>query len=497
MNTRIRRVLVANRGEIAVRVIRACRDLGIYSIAVFSDVDRELPHVRLADEAYCLGDPAPRQSYLNIERIVDVARTAKADAIHPGYGFLAENPRFAQAVCSAGFIFVGPPTEAISLMGDKAEARRLAARCGVPILRGIEISDNSDDSVTSNIDDRDFPLLVKAVAGGGGKGMRLVCRREDLASAVRAARSEALNSFGDSRVYVERYLEEARHIEVQVLADQYGHTVHLGERECSIQRRHQKIVEESPSVAIDDQLRAQLGTAAVMLTRECGYCNAGTVEFLLDKNKRFYFLEMNTRVQVEHPVTEMVTGVDIVQQQLRIAAGEHLDVAQEAVRIRGHAVECRIYAEDPLNNFFPSLGRLRYLRTPVAFHTRVDIGFDEGNTVPVQYDPIIAKVLCHGRTRTEALDRMVSALCRFHVVGVATNLSLCRWIMEHERFRRGDFHTRFLDTAFDPQTSLSPPQKLQTIAAIVAAACSLRESPRALTTDGVVSAETWRRRVFD
>ncbi len=449
MAAAVTKVLIANRGEIAVRVIRACRDMGIATVAVYSECDRPALHVRLADEAWPVGPNPPRDSYLKIDTIVEVARKSGADAVHPGYGFLAENADFARACRDAGLTFIGPSPEAIELMGSKTAARQAAVAAGVPVVpgSGTAIGDEVSDAEVSRIADSvGYPLMLKAVAGGGGKGMRMVARPEELASALRAARSEAGSAFGDSAVYLERRLLRPRHIEVQLLGDRHGTVVAFVERECSIQRRHQKVIEESPSPAVGPDLRGRLTTAAAAVARQAGYTNAGTIEFLLDDDGSFYFLEMNTRLQVEHPITEMVTGVDLVQWQIRIARGEAITLdPQSLVTPRGHAVECRIYAEDPDNGFLPSPGRIVRLRVPQGPGVRDDSGATEGLDVPIHYDPLVSKLITWGDDRQHALARMRRALAEYEVVGIRTTIPFFQWVLDDDDFRAARFDTTFID----------------------------------------------------
>jgi acetyl-CoA carboxylase, biotin carboxylase subunit len=442
---RIAKVLIANRGEIAVRVIRACRELGLGTVAVFSEADREALHVLMADEAYPIGPPPARESYLAIERIVRVAKAAGADAIHPGYGFLAENAGFAEACAEAGLTFVGPPPAAIRAMGDKTAARRLAREVGVPTVPGTLEPVASDEEAARAAWEIGYPVMVKAALGGGGKGMRLVRDPEELGAALRMARGEAGSAFGDASIYLERAISEPRHIEVQIMADAEGHVVHLGERECSIQRRHQKLVEECPSAAVDAALRERLGEAACRVARAAGYVNAGTVEFLLDAEGSVHFLEMNTRLQVEHPVTELVTGLDLVRDQLRIAAGEPLGYRQQDVRWSGAAIECRINAEDPFAGWLPSPGTITGLRVPAGPGVREDSGVYEGYTVPRYYDTLLAKLIVWGADRSAAIDRMARALAEYRIVGVRTTLPILSRIIAHPDFRAGRLSTGFLD----------------------------------------------------
>ena len=445
----MQKILIANRGEIAVRIIRACRDLGLASVAVFSEGDRGARHVRMADEAVAIGPSPPRESYLRGHALVEAALAAGADAVHPGYGFLAENSVFAAACADAGLTYIGPTPQAIALMGNKTAARDAARAAGVPIVPGTTTpleAEASDAALAAAARRVGYPVMVKAVAGGGGKGMRVVAGAADLASAVRGARSEAGSSFGDSAVYFERQLQRPRHIEVQVLADQHGTVLPFVERECSIQRRHQKVIEESPSIAVSPRLRRRLLRAAAAVAASVGYTNAGTIEFLLDENGRFYFLEMNTRLQVEHPITELVTGVDLVAWQIRIARGERLDLAAKAVgTARGHAIECRIYAEDPDAGFLPSPGRLLGLRVPDGPGVRDDSGVDAGDDISTHYDPLVSKLIVWGETREQATARMARALREYEVLGVRTSLPFFRWMLQQPSFARGEFHTGSLD----------------------------------------------------
>ncbi len=441
----VQRVLIANRGEIAVRIARACRERGLVPLAIYSEADRAAPHVRAADAAACVGPPPSRESYLDIDAVLAAARALRADSVHPGYGFLAENAAFARAVTAAGLTFIGPDAEAIAAMGDKTRARALVAAAGVPVVPAVEDLPADPAAAQQAADALGYPLLIKAAAGGGGKGMRVVRAPEAFAAARAAAAREALAAFGDERIFLERYFDRPRHIEVQVLADRHGTTLHLGERECSVQRRHQKIIEETPSPAVSPALRDALTAAAVAAARSVGYANAGTVEFLLTEDGQFYFLEMNTRLQVEHPITEWVTGIDLVHAQLRIAAGERLWLAQEDVRARGHAIECRVYAEDPAAGFLPSPGRVALLREPHGPGLRVDSGLCAGGEVTVHYDPMIAKVSALGADREEARQRLIAALRDYVVLGVTTNTAFLIEVLAHPAFAAGATHTHFLD----------------------------------------------------
>jgi len=441
-------VLVANRGEIAVRVIRACRELGIRAVAVYSAPDEWSRHVAMADEAHLLGPAAPRESYLNAARILEVAKKAKADAIHPGYGFLSENADFAKACEQAGIAFVGPRSETIRLAGHKVVARQVMAKEGIPTVPGTLGPVSPDDDLRAEAKRIGFPLLIKAAAGGGGKGIRVVTRLEDLAKSLREASSEARSAFGEGTVFLEKYLQRPRHIEVQILGDSKGRQVHLGERECSIQRRHQKLIEESPSTFVDDALRARLGEAALRVAKVVGYVNAGTVEFLVDPDRNFYFLEVNTRLQVEHPVTEMVTGLDLVKLQITIAQGEALPFAQGDIRARGHAIECRICAEDPFGGFIPSTGQIVGLVEPSGPGIRLDTGVTVGDRVEMHYDSLIAKLIAWGETRKEATARLLRALREYTIVGVQTTIPFHLQALEQPAFVFGDLHTRFVEEHF-------------------------------------------------
>jgi len=482
------KVLVANRGEIALRVIRACRDLGIRSVAVFSAVDRHAPHVRLADEAYEIGPPAPRESYLNVERLLDVARRAGADAVHPGYGFLSENPAFAEACAAAGLVFVGPSPDAMRRLGTKTLARQTASAAGVPIVPGAVEPVHTVDEALTVAATVGYPVLLKAAAGGGGKGMRVVHAPDAMPAAFRAAASEATSAFGDGSLYVERLVEHPRHVEVQILADHHGNVVHLGERECSVQRRHQKLIEEAPSPAVDAALRQRLGAVAVRAARAVGYTNAGTVEFLLDSQGQFYFLEVNARLQVEHPVTELVTGLDLVREQLRIAAGQPLGFTQDDVRLRGAAIECRIMAEDPFSGFLPSTGRVVALREPSGPGVRVDSWLYPGAEIPPHYDSLLAKLITWGDDRREALARMRRALREYLIAGLRTTIPFHRFMLDHPAFVQGELDTGLLERVW-PGERTSPEPDVVRVAAAVAALVRAREAPKDGTTsqDGSVA----------
>ena len=496
----IRTVLVANRGEIAVRVLRTCRERGLQTVAVYSDADRDALHVRLADRAVRIGAAPSSESYLVGERVLQAAIETGADAIHPGYGFLSENADFAEACAQAGIVFIGPPAAAMRLMGDKTAARRLMRAANVPMAPGTV--DAIDDAAEAEriAGEIGYPVLVKAAAGGGGKGMRVVERAEDFAGLFERARSEAQSAFGDGRVYVERYLTGPRHIEIQVLADTHGGVVHLFERECSIQRRHQKVVEEAPSAVLTPAMRAAMGAAAVEAAQACGYVGVGTVEFLLDEHApsgpAFYFLEMNTRLQVEHPVTEAITGLDLVAEQIRVAEGEPLGYTQADLAIHGHAVECRVYAEDVRAGFLPAPGPLLRHRPPSGPFVRVDAGVEEGDAVPLYYDPMISKLTVWGRTRGEAIARMDRALAEYDVAGVPTTIPFCRFVMQHEAFRAGTFDTGFVDR-YLTDDALAPPPAAVEAALLAAGLAALDESaatPAAAAETGTTEPSRWARR---
>jgi acetyl-CoA carboxylase, biotin carboxylase subunit len=498
--TVFKKILIANRGEIAVRIERACREMGIRSVAVFSDADRASLHVRLADEAYRIGPAPSRESYLVVDKIVAAAKSAACDALHPGYGFLAENPNLARACAQAGVTFIGPTPEAMERLGSKTAARQLARQAGVPTVPGTldPIARIEDAARTAR--EIGFPAVLKAVAGGGGKGMRLVEREQELESAWRDASSEATSAFGDGRLYLEKFLLRPRHIEIQVLTDQQGHIVYLGERECSVQRRYQKVIEEAPSPIMTPELRRAMGEAAVKLASAGNYTNAGTLEFLVDTQRKFYFLEMNTRLQVEHPVTEMVTALDLVKLQIQIASGQPLPFAQENIELRGHAIECRIYAEDPDNNFFPSPGKILARRVPSGPGIRLDDGVYAGWTVPTDYDPMLGKLIAWGADRGEAIARMRRALDEYYTAGIQTNIKLFRRILADPEFLRGEIHTKWLDellrrapvTADGAQPKQTIRESLAEDAAALAAALWFAKRGRAMHTSAPSAASRWK-----
>jgi acetyl-CoA carboxylase, biotin carboxylase subunit len=496
-----KKILIANRGEIAVRVIRACRELGIMSVAVYSDVDRASLHVHKADEAYHIGPPAAADSYLNFAKILDVAKRSGVDAIHPGYGFLSENAKFAKACADCDVKFIGPSPASMEMMGSKTRARQEMEKAGIPFVPGTSKGLESVEQAELVAAKIGYPVMLKAAAGGGGKGMRLVHEPKELKSALEAAQSEAQRAFGDNEVYIEKAIVNPRHIEMQVLADEHGNTVYLGERECSIQRRHQKVLEESPSPIVDPDMRRRMGEVAVRVARATNYSNAGTVEFLVDREKNFYFLEMNTRLQVEHPVTELITGLDLVHLQIRIAAGEKLPFRQEDVLIRGHAIECRIYAEDPDNNYFPSPGKISLLMSPSGPGIRLDSGVYEGWTVPIDYDPLLAKLVGYGTDRRQAISRLVRALDEYFVGGIKTNISLFRRILSDPDFEAGKLDTGYLDRLLKlkPAEALGADAEVAAIAAAIfamlepAGSSSENPSSNAERTAQAFSGSSWKR----
>ena len=490
-----KKVLVANRGEIAVRIIRACRELGIETVAVYSEADRRALHVRYADEAYLLGPAQSRESYLRADKLIDIARKSGADAVHPGYGFLAEREDFAAACADAGIAFIGPKPSSIAAMGDKAEARATVIKAGIPVVPGTEDVGNMTDGDLLAIAPRiGFPLLIKATAGGGGKGMREVKSLEEMPTLLQSARREAESSFGDGNVYLEKLVEGARHIEFQIMADTHGNVIHLGERECSLQRRHQKLVEEALSPALDEELREKMGSVAVKSAHAVDYVNAGTIEFLLDKEKNFYFLEMNTRLQVEHPITEMITGIDIVKEQIRVARGRVLSYKQEDVRFSGHAIECRINAEDPYNNFMPSTGRITHSLLPTGPGVRVDTGVYPGFEITPFYDPMIAKLIVWGETRAQAILRMRRALEEYRIVGVRTNIPFHQTLMDSHRFMGGQYDTRFVEERFSMEDAEENRENHEEVAAILATLAAHQETERSaqIVNRNERDASTWK-----
>ncbi len=479
-----KKLLIANRGEIALRIIRACHELGVKTVAVYSEADARAPHVREADEAVLIGPPPSSQSYLVGERLIEVAQRVGAEAIHPGYGFLSERAWFARAVRDAGLVWIGPPAEAIEAMGSKTAARQLVIAAGVPVVPGTTEAITNVDAAIAVAESFGFPVLLKAAAGGGGKGMRIVHAAADLADALASAKREAQNAFGDDAVYIEKYIDGPRHVEIQVLADSYGHVIHLGERECSVQRRHQKMIEEAPSVAVTPELRARMGATAVAAARAAGYVNAGTCEFLLDKSGAYYFLEMNTRIQVEHPVTELVTGLDLVQWQIRIAAGEALPFAQKEFTPRGWAIECRITSEDSTNGFLPSTGRIAYLHVPSGPGVRWDSGVESGSEVGLYYDPMLAKLIVHAPTRPLAIARMRRALLELTIDGIETSREFHLRVMDHPEFQSGDISIQWLEQTLPALTAVTANRDTIRLTAIAAALLTHEErlAPRPLAS---------------
>lgn len=467
----MKKILIANRGEIAIRVMRTARRMGIATVAVYSEADRNAPHVRFADEAILLGPAPSNQSYLVMDKVIQAAKDTGADGIHPGYGFLSENADFAQKVEAAGITFIGPRPHAIEVMGNKLAAKEAVADYNIPMVPGIEEAITDVELAAKIGEEIGYPILIKAAAGGGGKGMRIVESKADLKEGMERAISEATSAFGDGSVFIEKYVTNPRHIEIQVLADAHGNVIHLFERECSVQRRHQKVVEEAPAVPLnlDPALRARMGEAAIKCAKACKYLGAGTVEFLLDSQGNFYFLEMNTRLQVEHPVSELISGVDLVEQQIKVARGEVLGIKQEDLKIQGHAIELRVYAEDPLNNFLPSIGTLETYVKPEGEGVRVDDGFEEGMEVPIYYDPMIAKLITFGATRAEAMQKMRVAIDDYHIKGIETTLSFGRFVLDHEAFISGQFDTNFVKEHYSPEAILADQHAEEGIAALVGA----------------------------
>ncbi|TDB65836.1 acetyl-CoA carboxylase biotin carboxylase subunit [Arundinibacter roseus] len=466
----IKKILIANRGEIALRIMRTAREMGISTVAVFSEADRHALHVRYADEAVCIGPAASSESYLRGDKIIETAQLVGADAIHPGYGFLSENAGFSRQVREAGLLFIGPSPESIEVMGSKLAAKQAAAKSNIPMVPGTAgaITDREEAKrISAQIG---YPILIKASAGGGGKGMRVVENPESFDEQMDRAVSEAISSFGDGSVFIEKYITSPKHIEIQVLGDQHGHIIHLFERECSIQRRHQKVIEEAPSSVLTPEIREEMGRCAVEVARACNYYGAGTVEFIVDSNLDFYFLEMNTRLQVEHPVTEQITGVDLVKQMIYIAEGKQLAIQQSDLSIQGHALEVRVYAEDPATNFLPDVGTLKTYVRPQGNGVRVDDGFEEGMEIPIHYDPMIAKLISYGQTREEAIQKMIRAIDEYQISGVQTTLPFCRFVLHHEAFRSGQFDTHFVANYFSPEKLTSPiDTPTQHVAALVMA----------------------------
>lgn len=475
-----KKILIVNRGEIAVRIIKACREMEIASAVVYSEVDKNSLHVRAADGAYFIGQAAASESYLHHEKIINLARKIGADAIHPGYGFLSENSEFIKKVEATDIVFIGPSAESVSMMGEKTSARTIMKRNKVPIVPGSTESIRDLESAYEVVDSIGYPVMLKAAAGGGGKGMRKVYNKEEFEPAFERAKNESQKAFGNSDIYIEKFIEKPKHIEVQVLADHQGNYIHLFERECSVQRRHQKVIEEAPSSAVNEDTRQQLGDTAINAAKACNYLNAGTIEFLMDVNKNFYFLEMNTRLQVEHPVTEMITGVDLVKEQIKVANGEELSIKQNELNMNGHAVECRVYAEDVKNNFAPSTGKITHHRLPSGHGIRVDRGIELLSDVPVYYDPMLSKVIAWGKNRQEAITRIIRALSEYQISGVITNITALRWVLEHPKFIDGSFDINFVDNEFIPllpdQWQMNGQSEYEEVAAVLSALLKEKET---------------------
>jgi len=463
----MQKILVANRGEIALRVMRSAREMNIKTVAVYSAADRNALHVRYADEAVYIGEAPSNQSYLVIEKIIDACKATGAEGIHPGYGFLSENAAFARAVRNAGLILIGPSPEAMEIMGNKLSAKAAAMQYNIPMVPGTEEAITNVAEAKHRAVEVGFPILIKAAAGGGGKGMRIVDRFEDFEEQMQLAVSEATSAFGDGSVFIERYVSSPKHIEIQVLGDTHGNIVHLFERDCSVQRRHQKVIEEAPSGILTPKIRERMGRCAVDVARSVNYTGAGTVEFIMDDQLNFYFLEMNTRLQVEHPVTEMITGIDLVKEQIRIARGEAISFKQDDLKINGHAMELRVYAEDPANNFLPDIGTLKTYITPKGPGVRVDDGFEQGMEIPIYYDPMIAKLVTYGKDRTEAMDRMIRAIDEYIITGITTTLGFGKFVMQHEAFRSGKFDTHFVKNYFTPDVLTDDKENEAVIAALI------------------------------
>jgi len=490
---KISKILIANRGEIALRIMRSAKEMGIKTVAVFSEADRDALHVRYADEAICIGPPPSNQSYLLGEKIIDACRKTGAEAIHPGYGFLSENAAFAQMVANAGLILIGPSPQAMETMGNKLSAKAAALKYNIPMVPGTEEAIQDVNEAKKRAVEVGFPILIKAAAGGGGKGMRIVEKQEDFEEQMQLAVSEAISAFGDGAVFIERYVTSPRHIEIQILGDTHGNIVHLFERECSVQRRHQKVVEEAPSSILTAEIRLQMGKCAVDVARSVNYAGAGTVEFILDENLDFFFLEMNTRLQVEHPVTELITGIDLVKEQIKIARGEKLSFTQEDLKISGHAVELRVYAEDPNNNFLPDIGTLKTYKTPKGNGVRVDDGFEQGMEIPIYYDPMIAKLITFGKDREEAIERMVRAIEEYEITGIETTLGFGKFVMQHEAFKSGNFDTHFVSKYFNLESLKAEDETEALLAAVIAAKLFQNAGNDVVLNDDVKKSSDWRK----
>jgi acetyl-CoA carboxylase biotin carboxylase subunit len=489
----MKKILIANRGEIALRVMKSAREMGIKTVAIFSEADRNAPFVKYADEAVCVGPPPSSQSYLQGDKIIQICKDLKVDGIHPGYGFLSENADFARKVKKAGIIFIGPSAESMDLMGDKLSAKATAKKYKVPMIPGSDGAISDVKEAVKVAKEVGFPLLIKASAGGGGKGMRLVEKESEVEQQMNMAISEAVSAFGNGAVFIEKYATGPRHIEIQLIADNHGNCVYLFERECSIQRRHQKLVEEAPSSVLTPELRAAMGKCAVDVAKACNYSGAGTVEFLVDDKLNFYFLEMNTRLQVEHPVSELITGLDLVKEQIKVARGEKLSYTQEDLKINGHALEVRVCAEDPMNNFLPDIGRLNVYVKPSGVGVRVDDGFEEGMDIPIYYDPMISKLIVHGKDRTEAIEKMIRAIDDYKIIGVETTLDFCKFVLKHEAFVSGKFDTGFIGKYFKPEM-LNGNTIHSDIAAMAANLIFDQAKPKqAVLTDGAVKKSKWKQ----
>lgn len=473
---KIKKLLVANRAEIALRIMRSAKEMGIKTVAVYSEADRTAPHVKFADEAYLIGPPPSSESYLQMDKIIETAKLAGADAIHPGYGFLSENAAFSEKVAKAGLIFVGPSAESIRIMGSKLAAKEAAAKFNVPLVPGTDKPITDVEEAKKIAASVGYPILIKASAGGGGKGMRVVEKESELGEQMDRAASEAKSSFGDGSIFIEKYITKPRHIEIQVFGDQHGNIIHFFERECSVQRRHQKVVEEAPSAILSPEKRKAMGHAAVEVARSCNYYGAGTVEFIVDENLDFFFLEMNTRLQVEHPVTEEITGIDLVKLQLKVAEGEQLPFKQEDLSIHGHAIEIRVYAEDPANNFLPDIGKLATYKKPQGHGVRVDDGFEQGMDIPFYYDPMISKLIVHAENRELAIEKMIRAIDEYQITGLETTLGFCKFVMQHDAFRSGNFDTKFVENYFKPELLKSQINDDESMLAAVLATNHFQES---------------------
>lgn len=487
------KILVTNRGEIALRVMKSAREMGIKTVAVYSEADRNSPHVKYADEAVLLGPPPSSESYLLGDKIIEVCKELGVDGIHPGYGFLSENAEFAESVEAAGITFIGPSADSMRVMGDKLSAKEAAKKFNIPLVPGTEGAIDDVEEAKKISKEIGFPVLIKASAGGGGKGMRLVEKEEEFESQMQLAVSEAVSAFGNSAVFIEKYVTSPRHIEIQVLCDKHGNRVHLFERECSIQRRHQKVVEEAPSAVLTKEVRAQMGQTAVDVARACDYIGAGTVEFILDENKNFYFLEMNTRLQVEHPVTEMITGVDLVKEQIKVARNEKLSFSQDDLKIIGHSMEVRVYAENPMENFLPDIGNLKEYQRPHGPGIRVDDGFEEGMDIPIYYDPMISKLITYGKDRDEARIRMIRACEDYKIVGLTTTLAFGKYVMENEHFISGNFDTHFVNKHYEPQDLVvSNEDELEIGSIIVSKLLENQKGNKSVTTNGGAKKSAWK-----